>query len=176
MTSAERSTIGSVLAAGLLAAACTVSPPHGSAARPPATILHGDTRATQFGATGASVLTGAPLEPAVRALFGADWGAGTASGFSAGAREFFEQAEPPRVVRVGSADYVAVPGCRSAACTRDEALLLVRPDGGELLARVDQGGFSRYYAYGPNAAITPESRATIDAAWLAFRPLGAAPY
>lgn len=176
MTISARSTLGLVLAAGPLAAACTVAPPHGSAARPPATILHGDTRAAQFGATGASVLTSPALEPAVRGLFGADWSAGTASGFSAGAREFFARAEAPRVVRVGSTDYVAVPGCRPAACAADEALLLVRPDGSELLGRVDQGGFSRYYAYGAGAAITPESRAALDAAWLAFRPLGTAPY
>jgi hypothetical protein len=157
------------LAAMLLAAsACTVSAPHGTVERPPATVLHGDTRATRFGASPAEVLNNPPLQSDVLALFALD--AARPTGATVPASEFFGRVESPRVVRVGSADYVALTGCRPTTCARDHALLLIRPDGGELLLRLDEGGFSRYYAHGPGAAITPESRAALDGAWLAFYP------
>jgi hypothetical protein len=155
----------------LAASACTVAPPHGTAERPPATILHGDTRAAQFGASGPEVLNNPALQPKVMAVFALDGAAATPGTPTVPAAEFFGQTERPQVVRVGAVDYVAVSGCRVASCGRDQGLLLIRPDGGELLARLDQGGFSRYYAHGPGAAITPESRATLDGAWLVFHPL-----
>jgi hypothetical protein len=54
------------------------------------------------------------------------------------------------MVRTGEFDYIAVTGCVSNACQTRRGLLLIREGGSELFARLDEGGVSRYYAYGGN--------------------------
>ena len=65
-----------------------------------------------------------------------------------GAAAYFGRTEAPRGVRVGDANYVAVDGCVPATCRSERVLLLIQEGGEGLLARLDEGGFSHYYAYG----------------------------
>ena len=52
-----------------------------------------------------------------------------------------------RMLRVGDRGYVAITGCVTSACLGHRGLLLIGPDE-QLLARLDDGGFSRYYYFG----------------------------
>ena len=78
----------------------------------------------------------------------------------------------PRVLRVGGTDWITVGGCRTGACATHAGVLLVRGDGAALLARLDDGGFSHYYAFGTGLVVTPEVQLHVDAAW---RALGGPP-
>ena len=53
------------------------------------------------------------------------------------------------MVRIGDANYIAVTGCARQACSGRRGLLLIREGGEQLMARLDEGGFSHHYAYGP---------------------------
>jgi hypothetical protein len=53
------------------------------------------------------------------------------------------------MVHIGDADYIAITGCAAQACAGRRGLLLVREGGEQLMARLDEGGFSHQYAYGP---------------------------
>ena len=140
---------------GLLATGCAVGGPAG--------VLPADARALRYGASAPEILDHPVLRDKVHALFGADWNAG--GGLKLGAPAFFPASSPLRMVRVGDQEYIAVSGCVTAACPTHRGLLLIRPDGEHLMARVDEGGFSHYYDYrvGGPAALVP--RPTIDSAW-----------
>ena len=55
---------------------------------------------------------------------------------------------PPRRVRIEGTDYIAYTGCAPADCATRPVLLLIREGGEDIIARVDDGGFSHYYTYG----------------------------
>ena len=160
------------LLAALVLSGCVVPPPAGTPVPPAVEALAGDGRATQYGRSATEVLAAPAVRQKAEALFGADWsGAGTkAGGLSAAAPEFFSRSAAPAMLRVGATEYVAVPGCMAQACAARRGLLLIRADGAELLARLDDGGFTHHYGFGPGMAdpLAPAHRLVIDAAWRAL--------
>ena len=72
------------------------------------------------------------------------------------------------MLRIGDREYIAITGCVTSACAGHRGLLLIGPDGEQLLARLDEGGFSHYYNYGPGATGAALPRSSIDGAWLAI--------
>lgn len=123
-----------------------------------------DARARQFGGTTSEIITNPSLVSKIRALFGPDWALEPGSRLRAPASAFFASGDPPRLVRTREAEYVAVSGCGPAGCRAQRVLLLVRPDGETLLARLDEGGFSHYYAYGAGLSMNPANRVLLDRA------------
>lgn len=68
-------------------------------------------------------------------------------------------------------------GDRPPGAARDGApaqthrrLLLIRSEGDELLARLDEGGFTHYYACRAGAGLSPWDQALVDNAWRALAP------
>jgi hypothetical protein len=155
----------SVLGA-LLFGACVVPPGPGVPMPGQAGVVPADARALRYGATAPEVLDNPQLREKVRALFGADWGAGGKLRF--GAPAFFPASSSIRMLRVGAEEYIAISGCVPSACATERGLLLIRQGGDQLLARLDEGGFSHYYDYaiGSSAAAVP--RSSIDGAWIAI--------
>ena len=152
----------------LLTTGCVTPPPPGTPPRPAVGFVSGDARVSQYGATGADVLNHPSLAEAVSLLFGPDWARAPGAKTSAAAAEFFSQSSPPHLLHVGTADYLAVRGCIASRCATHQGLLLVRTDGGELLGRLDEGGYTHYYGRGLGLEMTPATRAVLDAAWRAL--------
>ncbi len=160
-----------ILGVAALATGCVLPPTADAPTPPPVSVLGADPRALRYGNSASEVLGHELIREKVKALFGVDWSAGGGAGrLGMGASEFFTQSPPPRLLRVGETAWVAVPGCARPACGAHRGLLLVRDDGSELLSRLDEGGFSHYYAYGPGASVTPATRALVDGAWRAVQP------
>jgi len=138
-------------------AGCVLPPEPGSSAPPEAGVVAADARALAYGRTAGEILEHPQLRDKVRALFGADWAAPTpgVGKLSAPAAQYFELGGPVRMVRIGDANYIAVTGCARQACSGRRGLLLVREGGEQLMARLDEGGFSHHYAYGPGVAPGP---------------------
>jgi len=157
------------LLAGLLAAGCVVAPPPGAPPAPTVEVLRGDARAFQYGSNAAELLAHPDAREAVRRLFGSEQSQ-TTTRLSRSAADFFGNPAPTRVVRIAGADYLAATGCVPSACSTHPGLLLIRADGEELFARLDDGGFSHYYGFGTRVEMTPRTLALIDAAWRALRP------
>jgi len=132
----------------------------------PALVLTADARALRYGATGPEVLENPHLRDKLRGLFGADWSPGPQRTF--GASAYFPASATIRMLRVVELDYIAISGCVTGACTGHHGLLLVGPDE-QLLARLDDGGFSHYYYYGPDAPGDAITRSAVDGAWLAIK-------
>jgi hypothetical protein len=163
----------------LLAAGCVTPPPPGTPVPPAAQVLEGDSRAFAFGRTGAEVTRHPDVQEKLPSLFGADWAA-PAQGrgqVPSGAVAFFARSGTPRVVKVGGTDYVAVTGCAADACSARRVLLLVREGGNQLLARLDDGPISHYYAFTHGADSLPATAAPpiVDAGLRALRS-GGNPY
>ena len=72
------------------------------------------------------------------------------------------------MVRVGDANYVAVTGCVPATCRSERVLLLIQESGEGLLARLDEGGYSHYYAYGGNWGLAGSTAQILDGAMRAL--------
>ena len=150
-----------------VAAGCVVPPEPGSSAPPEAQVVEADARALAYGRTAGEILNNPQLRDKVRALFGADWdapapGVVPAVGkLSAAAPQYFELGGPVRTVRIGGADYISVTGCAAQACTGRRGLLLIREGGEQLMARLDEGGFSHHYAYGPDVVGGPAGAAVV---------------
>ncbi|MBI2152233.1 MAG: hypothetical protein HYV92_00300 [Candidatus Rokubacteria bacterium] len=153
------------LLAALFTAGCIVPPPAGTPLPPRVEILGDHTRASLYGKSAADMLDHPAIREKVRSLFGSDWGGGAVGGpgVAAAAPEFFSRSFPPRLIQVRGWEYVAASGCMANACRTHRGLLLVRSDGGELLARLDEGGYTHYYVFGVGMLATPENRAAIDA-------------
>ncbi len=137
-----------------------VLPP--DSAKPSAEMLQADARALAYGRTAGEVLENPQLRDKVRALFGADWAPPTPGGvgkLTQAAPQYFERGGPLRMVHVGDADYIAVTGCAVQACTSRRGLLLIREGGDVLMARLDEGGFSHHYAFGPGQTAGDVGRA-----------------
>jgi len=149
--------------AALLTAACVV-PPRPGPLPPRVEALTNAQRAALYGATAGEILNHPELRGKVRQLFGSDWDPGAEGRRAAfrAAPAFFSKPFPTRLLRIEGTDYIAAPGCVAEACPTDRGLLLVRADGALLLARLDTGGFTRYYAFG---AETGAYRELLDAAW-----------
>jgi len=128
-------------------------------------VLPADARALRYGASGPEVLAKPEVRDKLRALFGADWSPGGSVG--PGAPAFFPASSSIRMVRLGAQDYIAISGCVTSACATQRGLLLIRQDGEQLLARLDEGGLSHYYHYGPGATADVVTRSSIDTAWSA---------
>ena len=141
-------------------AACVVPPEPGASVPPEASVVEADARALAYGRTAGEILENPQLRDKVRALFGADWAAPTpgVGKLSAPAAQYFELGGPVRMVRIGDANYIAVTGCARQACSGRRGLLLIREGGEQLMARLDEGGFSHHYAYGPGMTPGPHRR------------------
>jgi hypothetical protein len=73
------------------------------------------------------------------------------------------------VFNIDGADWVALSGCMPEECGTRHGLLLIGPGGDRLLARIDDGGFTREYGYGPGmVTFRPPDRAVVNAAWNAL--------
>jgi hypothetical protein len=153
-----------VAAVAIGGAACVAAGPSDAPVPPIVQVDGADARARQFGSTASEILTNSSLESKVRALFGPDWALEPGSRLRAPASAFFASGDPPRVMRTSEAEYVAVSGCGPAGCRAQRVLMLVRADGETLLARLDEGGFSHYYAYGAGLNMSPANRALLDRA------------
>lgn len=155
----------------LLIAGCVISPPVGA---PPSLVkvLADDPQAWRYGSSPDEVFNHPSLEEEVRALFGSDWSGVPGRERSAAAQEFFSKSFVLRVLLIGEWEYIAVSGCLPRACETHRGLLLIRADEEELLARLDEGGVSRYYGLGVDLAMTPLTRAVIDSAWNALGAAG----
>jgi len=158
------------LLGALSAAGCVLPPPPGQLVRPRVEVLAADSGATRYGESAAQIFENPAIRDKVRALFGPDWSAGRAGGLSAAAGQFFSTSSAPRTLRVGDREYLAVSGCMTGACAKQRGLVLIAADGERLLARVDDGGFTLHYGFGPRmTAMTPHDRLLVDAAWGALR-------
>ena len=155
---------------GLLTTACATSPSVDVPASPSAGVLPADARALRYGASAPEILDNSALRDKVRALFGADWNVG--GRLKIGAPAFFPASSPLRMIRIGDQEYIAVAGCVTEACTTQRGLLLIRPDGEHLMARIDEGGFSHYYDYRSGAPAAQVPQTTIDRAWGAIEDIG----
>jgi hypothetical protein len=154
---------------GILASACTIDPPEGTSPPPMAGVLEAGPRETKFGRTGDEVVNNPQLRDKIRTLFGADWNPGK---IRRGASAYFGRVAPPRGVRVGDKNYVAVTGCVAAACPVERVLLLIQESGDSMLARLDEGGYSHYYAYGPEWGAAGSTQQATDAALRALSRTG----
>lgn len=167
--------LGFTLALGALTtAACTIDPPAGTPTPLMAGVLEPGPREAAFGRTGDEVVSNPQLRDKIRGLFGADWTA-AADGrgkIARGAAAYFGRTEAPRGVRVGDANYVAVTGCVPANCRSERVLLLIQEGGERLLARLDEGGFSHYYAYGGNWGLAGTTAQILDSALRALARTG----
>jgi hypothetical protein len=158
----------------VLLAACTVDPPAGSPPKPMAGALEPGPREAAFGRTGDEVVNNPDLKDKIRALFDGDWPPAAQGGgkIVRGAAAYFGRTTPARGVRVGDRNYIAVTGCASESCAAQRVLLLVQEGGQGLLARLDEGGFSHYYAYGGDWGLAGSTAAIADAALRALERTG----
>jgi hypothetical protein len=141
-----------------VATGCVVPPSPGSSSPPAAEVIPADARALAYGRSAGEVLENPQLRDKVRALFGADWGPPTPGGvgkLTLAAPQYFELGGPVRMVHIGAADYIAITGCAPQACSGRRGLLLIREGGEQLMARLDDGGFSHHHAYGPGVVGGP---------------------
>lgn len=141
-----------------------VVPPSGSSSPPAAEVLPADARALAYGRSAGEVLENPQIRDKVRALFGADWAPPTPGGagkLTLAAPQYFGTGGPVRMVHIGAADYIAITGCATQACASRRGLLLIREGGEELMARLDDGGFSHHHAYGPGVVGGPGGAAVV---------------
>ena len=130
----------------ITAAGCTVPPRPGVPVSPAAQVVPPDRRAEAYGSSIEQVVQNPIVGDKVRAMFGPDWSGGQLAPL--GASAYFAKGGPSQIVRVDGADYVAYTGCVPTACETSRVLLLIREGGSEMVARLDDGGFAHYYAYG----------------------------
>jgi hypothetical protein len=130
----------------ITAAGCTVPPRPGVPVSPAAQVVPPDRRAEAYGSSIEQVVQNPIVGDKVRAMFGPDWSGGQLAPL--GASAYFAKGGMPQMVRVDGVDYVAYTGCVPAACETSRVLLLIREGGSEMVARLDDGGFAHYYAYG----------------------------
>lgn len=137
-------------------AGCVI-PPSASSTPPAAEVLPADARALAYGRSAREVLENPQIRDKVRALFAADWGppAPGVGKLTLAAPQYFELGGPVRMIHVGAADYISITGCAPRACASHRGLLLIREGGEELMARLDDGGFSHHHAYGPGVVGGP---------------------
>jgi len=170
----RRGLLGLMLSLGTLTTACTIDPPAGTPPAPIAGVLERGPREAAFGRTGDEVVNNPQLRDKIRNLFGEDWtaAAGGRGKIVKGAGAYLGRTEPPRGVRIGDRNYVAVTGCVPASCRSERVLLLIQEGGEGLLARLDEGGFSHYYAYGGNWGLAGSTASIVDSGLKALERSG----
>jgi len=159
-----RGALACLLLTPVVIAGCVVPPPPGSTSPPAAEVLPADARALAYGRSAGEVLAHPQLRDKMPALFGADWGPPTPGGvgkLTLAAPQYFELGGPVRMVHIGAANYIAITGCAPQACAGRRGLLLIREGGEELMARLDDGGFSHHHAYGPGVVGGPGGAAVV---------------
>jgi hypothetical protein len=118
-----------------------------------------------YGTEAAQVLEHPAVAPRLRALLGADWKTTTPAGLSAPIPAFFGRSSAPRALRAERAEWVAVNGCAPAACASRRGLVIIETGGERLFVRIDDGGFTRDYGFGPGmVSLSQQDAAFIDAA------------
>jgi hypothetical protein len=130
----------------VVAVGCVIPPPPGTPTPPAAQVVPPDTRVSVYGSSTEEVVQNPAIGGKVRAMFGADWNGGQLA--PPGASAYFARGGPPQIVRIGGVDYIAFSGCVPSACDAGRVLLLIREGGSEIVARLDEGGFAHYYAFG----------------------------
>ena len=155
-----------VVLTALVASACVTAPPAGVSMPRSATVVTADARALRYGPSAPDVLDNPQLRDKVRALFGADWAPGGPLPF--GAAAYFPASSSIRMVRIGADEYIAITGCVPTTCATHRGLLLIRPDGEQLMARLDEGGYLHYYDHSLVATAAAVPRPSIDGAWMAL--------
>jgi len=132
-------------------------------------VLPADARALRYGASAPEIFNNPDMRDKVRALFGSDWAPAAQGGGKLvyGAMAYFPPTSAIRMVRMDGRDYVAIMGCVANDCPMHRGLILIDSNGEQLWARLDEGGFSRYYGHGPAMMASPVSPAFIDSAWRA---------
>jgi hypothetical protein len=158
----------------LVATACTVAPRPGSPVPPAVELLPADGRALAYGQSVDQVLQNPEVGDKIRALFGPDWMPASQGGgqLVLGAAPYFERGGPLRMVRIGGVDYIAVTGCVPRDCATQRVLLFIREGGSQLLARLDEGGFSHYYGYGSEALTRDTAPMVVDSGLRALKRTG----
>ena len=166
----HRSRIAMVLSlCTVMAGGCVTASPN-SVPAPRVAVVGGGGPATQYGTSAMQVFDNPALRTKIRTLFGPDWTSTSVSGLSAPIPAYFTQSSAPKQLRIDGADWIAVNGCMPQECATRHGLLLIGPGGDRLLARIDDGGFTREYGYGPGmVTLQPRDRAVVDAAWNALR-------
>jgi len=153
-----RGALACLLLTPVVIAGYVVPPSPGSSGPPVAEVLPADARALAYGRSAGEVLENPQIRDKVRALFAADWGPPAPGGIgklTMAAPQYFELGGPVRMVHIGAGDYIAITGCAPQACTSRRGLLLIREGGDQLMARLDDGGFSHHHAYGSGAVGGP---------------------
>ncbi|PWU23319.1 MAG: hypothetical protein C5B48_08795 [Candidatus Rokuibacteriota bacterium] len=163
MGRAQRSASLVAIAAFLLNSCVVPSTP----VAPSAGVVAADARALRYGASAPEIFNNPQMREKLRALFGPDWDPGGA--VAVGAPAFFPSTSAIRLVNIGDQDYIAITGCVTSACASHRGLLLIRQEGDWLMARLDEGGFSHYYSFGPGATLNTVPQAWIDNAWRAVQ-------
>ena len=130
----------------ITATGCTLPSRSGMPVSPAAQVVPPDMRAEAYGSSIEQVAQNPMVGGNVRAMFGPDWTGGQLA--PPGASAYFAKGDPPRIIRVDGVNYSAYTGCLPAACETSRVLLLIREGGSEMVARLDDGGFAHYYAYG----------------------------
>jgi hypothetical protein len=157
-----------VLLVSWVAGGC-VSASRGAVAAPRVDVLGTSAQASQYGTDAKQIFDSPALRAKVRALFGKDWSSANPIGLPAPVPAFFEKSSPPMMLRIDNADWIGVRGCMPTACTTRHGLVLIGPGGDRLVARVDDGGFTQEYGYGPRMVnVGAQDRALVDAAWRAL--------
>jgi hypothetical protein len=159
--------IGMLLA--MLALGCVTAPPAGVPAPATVEVLPADARALRYGASAPTIFDNAEMHDKIRMMFGSDWMPAAQGGgrLRYGAAAYFPGSSRIRMLRMDDREYIAISGCVATACATHRGLVLIRADGDELWARLDEGGFSRYYGHGPAMTGALVSPAFIDSAWRA---------
>ena len=158
------------LIATLTIAGCAVPPPPGAPTPPRVEIVTTDSRAFQYGRSGVETFNNPAINEKARLLFGSDWGTigGRGRLATVAAPEFFLKSSEPRLVKIEEWEYIAIQGCVPKACASHRGLMLIRSGGERLLARLDEGGFTHYYAFGAGMGEMSQQWAAVDAAWRAL--------
>ncbi len=157
------------LLTALLAAACAVAPRRRARARGGRSAPRRRARAPLRDASVPEVFENPEMRDKVRGLFGSDWSPAAQGGgkLEYGAAAYFPANSSLRMLRIENRDYIAIMGCVETACATHRGLVLIQLDGDELWARLDEGGFSRYYGHGLAMTDALVSPAFIDSAWRA---------
>ena len=159
-----------------LATGGCVTASSGTMAPPRVAVLGTDAGATLYGRDAKQVFDNPTLRTKIRALFGTDWNSTSESFLSSPIPAYFAQSSAPTELRIDNARWIAVRGCVPAACARRHGLLLIGPGGERLLARIDDGGFTREYGHGPRmVTLRPQDQAVVDAASRALGAVAAGP-
>jgi hypothetical protein len=151
-----------------------VTPPGPDVPRAPsAGVLTADARALRYGVSAPAVFDNPEMRDKVRALFGSDWSPAAQGGgrLEFGAASYFPPDSSIRMIRLDGQAYIAISGCVPQACGTHRGLVLIGAEGDRLWARLDEGGFSRYYGHGPAMTGALVSPAFIDGAWRALERL-----